>query len=503
MLVLVLAIGNPVGLAVLSRPSAARAAGPWKRAERGNRRLGDQAAPSNSNSILQASLPQFAENQPLTQPEASCFDTESLGMDDKKITDPVPLRRGRGKPATVVKQGSAAVPIYRQECRGRVRFTVAFYRNGRRERRTFGNLESAKDEARRIALNIQRGMSSDNDLRPQDRENFRAAMNILAPLGLPLLGALEDYVECRRKLGSVPLLVAVDSFKTRMDGFEAAVTVERIVDEVLVAKRQDRVGYQHMKDLRSIYRRFVRDFPGPISEITTPQIDDWIRQGGHSITTRNNRLKRMKILFKFAKERGYLPKNEPSAAEMLKRVKPQDSDVGIFTPVEMERLLHAASPAMVPYLAIGGFAGLRVAEICRLDWSAVSLERRIIELRASQAKTASRRIIPISDNLAAWLAPLERRGPVIPNPVFLDKVRRFAHEIGVGWPHNALRHSYISYRVAELQNVAQVALEAGNSPAIIFKHYRELVTREDAQKWFSILPANASASSCIDTANAA
>ena len=34
----------------------------------------------------------------------------------------------------------------------------------------------------------------------------------------------------------------------------------------------------------------------------------------------------------------------------------------------------------------------------------------------------------------------------------------------------------------------QVALEAGNSPSIIFKHYRELTTEEQAEKWFSIMP---------------
>jgi hypothetical protein len=59
---------------------------------------------------------------------------------------------------------------------------------------------------------------------------------------------------------------------------------------------------------------------------------------------------------------------------------------------------------------------------------------------------------------------------------------------GVKRKENALRHSFISYRVADTQNVAQVALEAGNSPGIIFAHYREVVTKDDATKWFSIQP---------------
>ncbi len=33
-----------------------------------------------------------------------------------------------------------------------------------------------------------------------------------------------------------------------------------------------------------------------------------------------------------------------------------------------------------------------------------------------------------------------------------------------------------------------MALEAGNSPTIIFKHFRELTTEEQAEKWFGIMP---------------
>jgi hypothetical protein len=58
----------------------------------------------------------------------------------------------------------------------------------------------------------------------------------------------------------------------------------------------------------------------------------------------------------------------------------------------------------------------------------------------------------------------------------------------VEWKHNALRHSFISYRLAEIQDTAKVALEAGNSPAMIFAHYRELVTPEDAAAWFAVTP---------------
>jgi hypothetical protein len=57
-----------------------------------------------------------------------------------------------------------------------------------------------------------------------------------------------------------------------------------------------------------------------------------------------------------------------------------------------------------------------------------------------------------------------------------------------GWRQNALRHSFISYRVAETGDVPRTALEAGNSPKMIFRHYREVVDEESAKAWFSITP---------------
>ena len=147
---------------------------------------------------------------------------------------------------------------------------------------------------------------------------------------------------------------------------------------------------------------------------------------------------------------------------------------------------------MIPYLAIGAFAGLRSAEIARLDWSEVHLTgpERFIEVKASKSKTASRRIVPVSDNLAAWLAPHARPdGQMVPYLRFDKQLFQFiAPTAGVTWKRNALRHSFISYRVATIKNVHQVSLEAGNSANMIFKHYRQLVTETAATEWFGIMP---------------
>jgi integrase len=173
--------------------------------------------------------------------------------------------------------------------------------------------------------------------------------------------------------------------------------------------------------------------------------------------------------------------------------------IAVFAPEELEALLTHAEPDLIPFLVIGAFAGLRSAEIERLDWREVDLVQGHIEITAANAKTASRRIVPLLDNLKAWLAPFHRKtGRVFELSTtsgnLTTRLQALAKRAGLdGWRKNALRHSFISYRVADVQNVSQVALEAGNSPQIIFSNYRSVVTPAQAKRFFAIVSAPSAA----------
>jgi integrase len=387
-----------------------------------------------------------------------------------------------------IKAGSAQVPIYESSVRGATRFTIAFYRDGRRVRRSFDSLERATEEARLAARKIQQGLAETTDLRPQDRENYLAAVALLRGSPIPLVAAVEEYVRCRKLLGDAPLFPAVEEYLRRTRGVRLGASVAEVIKEFLTAKEQDGVSKRYLAQLRSDVNRFSTAFDGPIMRVKSEDIDGWLRGLGVAPRTRNQMLTSIRTLFSFAKSRSFLPKSEVSEAEALGKAKVGDTETVIFTPAQMRDLIMAASPILIPFLAIGAFAGLRAAEIARLDWSALNLERGIIEVRAGQAKTASRRIVPITDNLAAWLRPHIREGRVIHTPEIYRHVSALAKEIGIEWPRNVLRHSYISYRLPIVKSADQVALEAGNSPAIIFKHYRELATENDAKEWFAIMP---------------
>jgi hypothetical protein len=55
---------------------------------------------------------------------------------------------------------------------------------------------------------------------------------------------------------------------------------------------------------------------------------------------------------------------------------------------------------------------------------------------------------------------------------------------------NVLRHSFGSYHLAEHQDAPRLALDMGHvSPHMIFGRYREIATREEAERYWNIFPS--------------
>ena len=398
-------------------------------------------------------------------------------------------RRGKAGPYATVKFGSASVPIYLLESNGRRRFILAHYRDGKRMRQSFTDLAAAKKEALFVAQRIQSGMQHVTDLKPYERDSYAKAVELLGELKLPLVAAVEDYIQARKLAESESLTSMATDYRKFFKPLTRRILVPELVVELIAAREQDGASKTYVSQLKTILNRFATAFPGEILGISSPDIDAWLRGFKVSSSSRNSMLVCVKVLFSYGRSQNCLPAEQMTAPEQLKKVKiKNDDDVAVFTPKQMEKILHAAPPHLIPILAIGAFAGIRMAELNRLSWSAFDLERGIIELRAGQAKTASRRIIPISDNLRAWIEPLPRKGKVVRTTLLHRETTALARALKLEWPRNVLRHSYISYRIATLKSADQVALEAGNSPSVIFKNYRELATDDEAVAWFNILP---------------
>ncbi len=399
----------------------------------------------------------------------------------------------------------STVKIYRTPSNGCEQFTVAYYMSDKRVRKTFADYEVAVTEAEKIHAALCAGELKVVELKGEDCLAYLRAREVSKDTGLPLEMIAIHFVEGYRISGGVlPKEMAEFYVKHHPKNLPKKLVAE-VVEELLEAKDADGMSEVYLKDLRLRLARFADKFTGPILSITTTDVENFLRDLKKPGPTgkdkkpvmktltgrsRNNYRRTIGTLFHFAEARGYLPKAH-GRIEAVAVAREESGDIEIFTPAELEQLFMTArnKPELLPFLAIAAFAGLRHAEITRLEWPEIRLEEGFIEVKARKAKTASRRLVPITPNLRAWLEPLQQvSGSVVQHENMPNQIQWLAYHSKVAWKHNALRHSFISYRLAKVQNTAQVALEAGNSAQMIFQHYRELVRPVEADKWFGVTP---------------
>ena len=400
-------------------------------------------------------------------------------------------RRTKSEFPITITRGSVRVKIYRIMNRGRMMFTVAYRGpNGKRMRSTLSVLSAAKSEAERIATRIMNGESAALELSNTDRSIYVRATELLSPTGRQLDVAVAEMMEAVDVLRDKGTLLEAARFFARHHavGIDDR-CMEDIYREFLIAKETDGLGVRYLQDCKNRLKKFADAFPRRISDCTANEMQDWLVGLKNGARARNNMRGLIVTLFNFAKQRGYLPKDRQTDADFLTRAKSSSGEIGILRPADLSKMLTAADPFLVPYLTIGAFAGLRQAELMRLEWQDVDLEQGHIQIHASKSKTGQRRLVPIHPNLMQWLQTKHPiTGRLYSSPRTLRKVTTLAKGLGIEWPNNALRHSYASYRIAQCKNAAEVAHEMGNSPRMVFQHYRELVTPAEAHKWWTICP---------------
>jgi integrase len=310
-----------------------------------------------------------------------------------------------------------------------------------------------------------------------------------------------EYSECTEALRPFGETIrdAVNFYIPHLKAVKHSCTAAQLVDELLKVKEADGASKRYLSDLRSRLTQFSETFDGqPVAEITSQQVDEWLRslsdrETGNRLSpvTRNNFRRVLIVAFNFARGRSYCVDNP---AQKTAKAKVIEGMIGILTVDETARLLDNASADLVPYVAIGAFAGLRRAELERLDWNEVDLESNLIEVTAKNAKSARRRFVRIRPNLAKWLIPRTgSSGRVTPSDYrdLLDVARKAARI--EEWPQNALRHGFASYHLAQFNDAAALALELGHTSAhLVFQHYRQLVKPKQAERYWMIAPSGKS-----------
>jgi integrase len=386
--------------------------------------------------------------------------------------------------------GRISVSVYKRIApNGSPCFMVANYATGKRRFDSYATEGEATEAATRLARQLsQRDTKAATLTEAQAVEYVRSA-EVLLPFNVTVGAAAEVVAESLKKVGDIAAIHEALKFYTARHKKVSDKLVAGVVKELIAVKESRGASARYLEDLRSRLNKFAEKFPCNIGTVTTANVQAWLDSLNLKSTQTYMNLRRViHLLFEFSVARGYAIDNPIAGVESLKI---RNGSVEIFTPTEIAKLLAVAPDEFLPCIAIGAFAGLRSAEIERLEWSAIDLAGRHIIIGADAAKTASRRVVPIHDNLAAWLSDYaENKGKVWAgtHKDFYMAQQATADAAGLTWKANGLRHSYASYRFAKIGDAGRVAGELGNSASVVHKHYRELVKPAEAVKWFMVSP---------------
>ncbi len=375
-------------------------------------------------------------------------------------------------------------------------FIIEYIHLGMRRQVWRSDLAKAKAFARDACIKVGNGQQSSIELPERDRLEYTRAAEILAPVRVSIDAACREYVEALQILvGKASIVEACREWVKRNAVTLPTISVAEAVEKVQSRAASDKKSKSRQHELEVLLNKFADNFQCEAHTITPSIISAYLTGLPLSERSKRNHQDAIRHLNRWLVLHGYLAKGTDWMDGVQKYSKRKRGEVTIYTPEEMVKVMRAARGWEVPFLAISAFSTIRHSELKRLDWAQVELSdlagESFIEILAMEGTKSDqrRRLIPVCDNLKAWLKTCQKQGgAVVPVVDSTTLISRMVRRAGVEFKKNALRHSAISYRVAKTGDVPRVADESGNSVQVIRSNYLRRVKPAVAAEWFNILP---------------
>lgn len=315
---------------------------------------------------------------------------------------------------------------------------------------------------------------------------------------------------CGFMSASEVMAAALERMRDESISPKLAEVAERYVDHI--ARKVDGESTPHVLTVKNRLAKICAVMGEErICNVTELQITDFVDglvnpQTGRAAApnTRKQYILLIKSVFKFAVERGWLTAAQNVAHHVeppkVKRTEPDTLSVEDVRKV----MRHVAStPALhpfIPALAVGLFAGARLAERCRMRYADTNVKGQIF-LSCEITKTSIDRYVKPLPVFRAWMDFAKAHKVVMDKQDFIIKgetetQRKDAHNralkaisdaTGVSFPKNCIRHSAATY-MAALQGMAATADQLGHDESMLASHYRHAVTKGEATAYFNLTP---------------
>lgn len=299
-------------------------------------------------------------------------------------------------------------------------------------------------------------------------------------------GLLRIYGEAKR------LGVALDTIPSLLSSNGKPATgkaIADVLDELLAAKRNAGRATSYLASLGQKVKQFIAGRERmPVDRFTVREVEAFMDTKAirHRTTIRS----RLSTLFLFSIRRGYRPDNP---CDRLEPISLPHETPSILTVDEVEKCLgwFRVHPRALAWFCLSAFAGLRPDEARKTRWADIDFSEGWVRVDAQTTKVKMRRVVYPHPMAMSWLKTAKRLKSELPLTVKQKVVEQIALRRVLGWPawkQDVTRHTAISMLVASGMSMDKVAGETGTSARMVANHYRALVTRQDAAKYWQIRP---------------
>lgn len=302
-----------------------------------------------------------------------------------------------------------------------------------------------------------------------------------APDRLKILTALELVG------GDADRLYAAAMSASKKAAKRAGITLEKAAHDWIVDLQKRNTRPQTWKNAAELTRPLMTYLGKDrlVDSVTRGEIESYLSRRIISPASMGTLLGNMVTFWNFVERQDWCGENPTKG---MRKPAVEAKEIRILSVEQCESLLRKAEetdPRVIPYIALRLFAGLRADEAAHIDW--FDIQKDHVRVQSEISKTRDRRLVTMTPCLRAWLdVPGD-----LPAHEAHKRTVAIAELAGVKLSVNVLRHCFVSYTLP-LLGIAMTALDAGHAEAILWKHYRALVSKQDAERFFALRPLESS-----------
>ena len=353
---------------------------------------------------------------------------------------------------------------------------------GQRARYFFKSKQDAINFAEQHIVRLENyGTAGVSSLSPSQLEQAARAFDAIEPHGVTLNEVIRYWID-RRKAAE-----ATVKFEEGFRQFEEHLARKKI--------RGRPVSESYRRQVKYTFPRFPALHDKLLTEIDDTMIDN--ATDAMKPSAKNGFLRVLSAFFSWSAKvpRKWMKENP---AQSVTKESVGGAEIHTFSQEETARILDACTrvdDALLPYLVLGFFAGIRPEELERTRWDFINIEEGAIVLPAQVTKTGARRVVEISDTLAQWLSSIIARrgiqqGPIVSTVNLRKRLRAVREEAKVTWIQDGMRHTYASNWLAIHKDEHRLRDNLGHKSADeLWDHYHKAVARREAEKFWKVLPS--------------